>query len=229
MEEALIQSERDLRFLSSQLLSAEEKERKRIAREIHDGISQLLSTIKFNIENGVILLEGKASEPSLKPLMDAISLTKETMEEVRRIVMDLRPSTLDDLGILPTLSWYCREFQNIYSGISIEQDIRLEESDVPEELKTAIFRVFQEALNNIARHSGANNIRLLLDREDDKIRMAVMDNGSGFNVKDALSSQDSGRGFGLTSMRERTELSGGVFSIESAEGTGTRINAVWPA
>lgn len=229
MEEALVQSEKDLRFLSSQLLSAEEKERKRIARDIHDGISQLLSTIKFNIENGVLLLEGKAPEPSLKPLMDAISLTKGTMEEVRRIVMDLRPSTLDELGILPTLSWYCREYQNLYSRISIEQDIRLEESDVPKELKTVIFRVFQEALNNIAKHSQAGSIRFHLKKEDDTIRMIVVDDGSGFNVEAALSRRDSKKGFGLTSMRERTELSGGTFSIESVEGGGTTITAVWPA
>ena len=91
----------NLHFLSSQLLSAEEKERKRIAREIHDGISQSLSAIKFSVENGLLLLRSNIPVSDLKPLSDAISLTKQTMEEVRRIVMDLRPSTLDDLGICP--------------------------------------------------------------------------------------------------------------------------------
>ena len=99
---------------------------------------------------------------------------------------------------------------------------------MPEELKTVIFRVLQEALNNISKHSKADSIHLFLDRKEDRIRMVVVDNGSGFNIEDVLSDQGLGKGFGLTSMRERTEFSGGVFSIESAEGKGTRINAVWP-
>lgn len=227
MEEALKRSERSLRFLSSRLLSAEENERKRISREIHDGIGQSLSAVKFSVENSLNQLGETVPEPIVKPLKDAVSLTRDVIEEVRRIVMDLRPSTLDDLGIIPTISWFCRNFQKIYSEIRIETLIHIEEKDVPEILKTVIFRVFQEAANNIIKHSEANTIRFYLKRTDDKIEMTVEDNGIGFDVEGVLSKEDSEKGYGLASMQERIELSGGNFLIESSKGMGTSIRVMW--
>ena len=142
--------------------------------------------------------------------------------------MDLRPSTLDDLGILSTIAWLCREFQATFSTVEIKREITAEESEIPSPLKIVLYRVLQEALNNVAKHSGADKITISLMKKDDTIQLAVEDNGCGFDVKEALSVESSERGFGLGSMKERTELSGGTFVINSAKGSGTFILASWP-
>jgi PAS domain S-box-containing protein len=221
-EEALRESENRLRALSSQLLAVQENERKRIAVELHDSIGQMLTAIKFKIES---ILQQKSKKKSLETL---IPLVRESIEEVRRIQMDLRPSTLDDLGVLATLEWFCREYQKIYSHIRIEKEIGLQESDVSTLLKTVIYRLTQEALNNIAKHSKADLIHLSLRKKEDRIELVVKDNGMGFDLEEILSSERSKRGLGLDSMRERTELSRGTFEIETAPGGGTMIRANWP-
>jgi PAS domain S-box-containing protein len=221
VEETLRESENRLRSLSSQLLTIQESERKRISREIHDSIGQTLSAIKFGLENKLSQI-GKAPAPPGVSLESIISLTQNGIEESRRIQMDLRPSILDDLGILATIGWFTREFQKVYSQISVEKEIHIEEKDVPDPLKTAIFRVMQEAMNNISKHSRATLIQLSLGKRGDKIELMIRDNGMGFDL------ETSKRGLGLASMRERTELSGGFLTIESILGKGTTIRACWP-
>jgi signal transduction histidine kinase len=135
---------------------------------------------------------------------------------------------LDDLGLLPTLSWFCRRFQTIYSGIRIEQEIDIKEADVPPPLKIVAFRVTQEAMNNSAKHSKANIVRLSLRKINGRMELVLEDNGRGFDLEKVIGSESKRRGLGLTSMRERTELSGGSFNIESGEGKGTTIRARWP-
>ena len=142
--------------------------------------------------------------------------------------MDLRPSMLDDLGLLPTLSWFCRRFQAVYSGIRVEQGIDIQEHEVPNALKIVIYRVTQEAMNNIAKHSKADRVHLSLQKIDYRIELMLQDNGRGFDPEEAVSLESTKRGLGLTSMRERIELSGGFFDIESIEGKGTMIRASWP-
>jgi PAS domain S-box-containing protein len=219
--------EEDLRLLSSRLLSAEEKERKRIAQELHDSIGQSLGAIKFKVENTLNRLTDAASDWVLEALRDIIPLTQKAIEEVRRIVMDLRPSTLDDLGILPTISWFCREFERIYADIRIEREIDLQERDVPDTLKTVIYRVLQEALNNVAKHSGANLVRLSLKKRGGRVAMDIEDNGTGFDHERRLFREDPEGGFGLASMRERTQMSGGTFVLETGSGRGTAIRVSW--
>jgi signal transduction histidine kinase len=222
LEEELKDSEGRLRYLSSQLLAVQENERKRIAVELHDSIGQMLTAIKFRIEN---TLQKKNKKKSLENL---VPLVRETIEETRRIQMDLRPSTLDDLGVLATLDWFCREYQKIYSHIHVEKKIGLQESEVSVPLKTAIYRLTQEAFNNIAKHSKADLIHLSLQTMADRIELIIKDNGIGFAVEETPSSEKPKKGLGLTSMRERAELSGGSFAIESAPGVGTTIRASWP-
>lgn len=226
-EAALQKSEEQLRFLSSQLLRAQENERKRIAGELHDGIGQILSAIKFGVEDTLNRLDKHTSTEATKALEAVIPVIQHGVEEVRRICMDLRPSILDDLGILATISWFCREFQVIYSGILIEQEIDIEEGDVPEALKIVIYRVLQEALNNIAKHSKANLVRLCLKKQGDALELCVEDNGLGFNLADELARDASKRGLGLASMKERTETSGGSFSVTSVPGKGSSLRASW--
>ena len=135
--------------------------------------------------------------------------------------MDLRPTVLDDLGILATIGWFTREFQKVYSHISVERQISVEENEIPDSLKTALFRVMQEAMNNVAKHSKANLIRFILKKAKDEVALSIEDNGEGFDPENIK------QGLGLTSMRERTELSGGTFEIESTVGKGTIIRASW--
>jgi len=224
-EKALRDSEERLRYLSSQLLLAQENERRRIAGEIHDGLGQLLNIIKSRAEN----LFGQMNKSKESGVVeDLIPVIQESIQEARRIQMDLRPSILDDLGILATLSWFFREFQKTYSNIRIEKEINIKEDEVAAPLKTVIYRISQEALNNIAKHSKADHVHLSLRKTDGTVELIIRDNGQGFVLEEARSVVSSKRGLGLTSMRERAELSGGSLKIESVKGAGTVICAKWP-
>ena len=226
MEEELRESEKELRQLSSRLLAAQEEERKRIAIDLHDSIAQSLSAVKFSLETRLREVGNGPTSPG-SSLEDIISRLQDSIDETRTIMTDLRPSLLDDLGILATINWHCREFQKIYTGINVEKQIDIQEDDVPDSLKIVIYRVLQEASSNIAKHSHAGLMRLSLKRTDEKIELTIEDNGTGYDVEHTLFEYGSGRGLGLTGMRERTKLSGGSFSIQSRIGSGTTIRASW--
>jgi signal transduction histidine kinase len=179
------------------------------------------------VENSLRELRNSPDHAELKSLETIIPLTQKTIEEVRRIVKDLRPSILDDLGILATINWFCREFQNVYPGIRIKKEINIHENDIPSPLKTVIYRILQEALNNVTKHSQADLVQLTLQKTDNGVELAIHDNGTGFDLSEAISLIPSRRGFGLASMRERAHLSGASFHIKSAEGEGTTIRVVW--
>lgn len=225
--EELAEANKALRQLSIRLLSAHEEERKRIAGELHDTIGACLSGIKFKVEDTLQRI-GKNADVEAKSLKAIVPVIQEAVEECRRIQMDLRPSMLDDLGLLPTLSWFSRRFQAIYSGIRVDQEVMIEESDVPASLKIVIYRVIQEAINNVAKHSKADLVRLCLRKIDGGMEVTVEDNGQGFDLEKMPNAESAKRGLGLTSMRERAELSGGSFHIESTVGKGTIIRARWP-
>jgi PAS domain S-box-containing protein len=227
MDEALQKSEKELRFLSAELLNAQESERARFARELHDGIGQALSTMKVRVEALAKIAESDVSRLRVEDLENLVPMLRQTIEEVRNTCMDLRPSTLDSLGIVPTINWFSREFQTAYPFIQIEKKIDILEAEVPDVLKIVIYRIVQEAFNNAARHSGAEILQISLAKTDGEIRLAVQDNGQGFDLEDLLSADTAKRCFGLTSMKERAELSGGSFSIESGIGRGTTILASW--
>ncbi len=218
-------SERQLKLLSSQLISAQEEERRRIARELHDSIGSSLSAIKFSLENTLSQVkEGKAaSSESLKAL---VSMTQTAIEESRRIMTDLRPSILDDLGIIATVQWFCRQFQTIYPIIHVERHISVEEEQIPEDLKTVIFRILQEGLHNIAKYSRAELVNVTLQKQGRYLSLLIEDNGAGFDL-DLVYKEIGRKGLGLASMKERAELTCGSFSIESVEGNGTTIVVSW--
>ena len=226
-EEMLRRSQEELRRLSAQLLSVQEEERKRIARELHDGIGQSLSALKFLLENRLQKVEKKLLPADFRSLESMVPILQNAVEEVRRMQSDLRPPLLDDLGILATISWFCREYQKIYAGIKVEREVDVQENDVPDPLKTAIYRVLQEAMNNIAKHGHASQVLLSLRKIAPGIELIIKDNGTGFDLGQVLSRKSVKRGLGLSSMRERIELSGGSFSIHSAKGKGTTIHASW--
>jgi signal transduction histidine kinase/FixJ family two-component response regulator len=225
--EALLSSERQLRLLSSRLLTAQEEERKRIANELHDSIGSSISAIKFSLENSLEKL--KPTPEVYKSVQDAVSITQDTLEEVRRIMADLHPAILDDLGIVPAIDWFCRRFQSVYTNIRIAKQVTAMEHEVPKDLKIVVFRVMQEAFHNIVKYSQAERVGLSFVKEGDAIELTITDDGIGFDPT-ALSS-DKGEwnsgGLGLASMKERMDLSGGAFSISSSPGKGTTIRASW--
>jgi len=223
-EEELGRTREQLRDVSFKLLQAEETERKRIAQEIHDGVGQHWVIVKHRVEN---ILKQLGKEITA-PLEDILPIIQVGIEETRRIQMNLRPTLLDDLGILATISWFCREFQKANPVIRIETKIHIQENEVANPVKTVIYRIMQEALNNISKHSKANLVNLTLQKEEDKIEFILQDHGQGFDLNAVYSLKSSERGLGLAGMRERTLLSGGSFSIESSQGSGTTIRASWP-
>jgi PAS domain S-box-containing protein len=227
-EQTLRESEHAKRMLTAQVMSAQEKERKRIASELHDGIGQTLSAIKFYVENAIRSLNEQTVENSSQMFRNVIPKLQDAIEEVRRISMDLRPSLLDDIGTLATLSWFCRQFQHVYEALSIELRIDIEESDIPVPLKVAIFRIVQEAMNNCAKYSKANHIHISLMNTGKEIELAVEDDGQGFDIAEVSTKNHGLGGMGLVSMRERAEFSGGTFLIESAPDRGTSMRVIWP-
>lgn len=217
----------ELRRLSAQLLSTQEDERKRVALEVHDTVGQSLCAVKLKVEAALQLLEKQKPSQAVKFLQPIVSMIQETIDEVRRIERILRPPVLDSLGILATISWLCEGFEQVYQGVRIEKEIEIEEIDIPESLKIVIYRILQMVFRNIAEHSQAQMVRLSLKKTQERIELIVTDNGIGFDIEYELSDANTEKGFGLTSIKERTGLSGGTFSIESHKGAGTTIQLAW--
>ncbi|MGW8188121.1 MAG: sensor histidine kinase, partial [Desulfobacterales bacterium] len=223
-EQALRDSELALRHLSLKIIETQENERKQIAKELHDSIGSSLAAIKFAVE-------GKLSTMTNDPPRDtdAISLEKiadhihDTINEVRRISSHLRPSMLDDLGLLATIKWYCRSSMELHTDTRLETQLLLNDDDIPEYSKIVIYRVLQEALNNSLRHSGADTIRVSLTAANDRVRLCVKDNGCGFDPEGVVQSADPLSGYGLKGMSDRAEVIGGTLSIDSSPGRGTTV------
>ncbi len=226
IELSLRRSEERLQKLSSQLLNAQENERKRLAMELHDGLGQSLSAIKYSMEELVRDRQGELDSKTGEILTKSITQIRQTIDDARRMAMDLRPSILDDLGIISTINWFCRQFEETYRDIKIEKEIYLEEEDISEDRKIVIYRILQEALNNIVKHANADTVIINLQKIDEFIGLSITDNGIG-----VCQGQRAGntRGMGINSMQERVELSGGSFRIFDSVPNGTIINIRWPS
>jgi PAS domain S-box-containing protein len=225
---ALRQSETEVRLLSAQFMAAQELERQRIARELHDSIGQALGGVKFGLETCEAQLAEGSYNAVLKSVRQFTARIQSVVEEVRRISMNLRPSTLDDLGIVPTLGWFIREFRTIYHRLDLDIAVDIGEEEVAAPVKTAIYRIVQEAFNNVVSHSCARKAGLILRRAGNQIELRIQDNGAGFDPGALRVAESGGRGLGLASMRERAEVTGGRFSVQSASGSGTTVRVCWP-
>lgn len=218
----LLETNERLRKLSDRLLKVQEEERRRIALEVHDSFAASLSAIRHKLQD---------VPPELKKqydLEEVVNQLEAAVGEARRIQASLRPPALDDLGIGPALNWFLREFQKTYPLINIEKTFQFGEAEIPDAIKTAIFRITEEALNNIGRHSKANYVSLSLGKNDHSIDLMIRDDGQGFDVERTLSIENSRWILGLSSMKERSALSGGSFRIESEIGKGTAVRVSWP-
>jgi PAS domain S-box-containing protein len=226
---ALQRSESELRLLSAQFLTAQEIERQRIARELHDGIGQTLGGIKFGLETCAAMTQKSSPQATAETIRQLADKMRLVLDEVRRISMDLRPSTLDDLGVLPTIGWFTREFKSIYRELELETIVDISEDDIATPVKTAIYRIVQETFNNAATHSMARKLRLSLKRRNGHIELQVRDDGIGFDPGQYAIPDEAARGLGLASMRERAEMTGGRYQLASRSGEGTTVKVTWPA
>lgn len=220
--------EKQLRHLSSKLLTIQEDERKHIASELHDSIGQSIAGIKFGIETALSQIDQGDPISIGKSLKAVIPIIQNLIDEVRNIYMDLRPSILDDLGIISTIDWYCRQLQSLYPEILIEKSIDITEEEIPEPLKIVIFRIMQESFNNITKYSESHRVALTFLKREDSLELTIQDNGIGFDLDSVLSVNGDKTGHGLASMKERVELANGTFFIGSIIGRGTKIQASWP-
>jgi PAS domain S-box-containing protein len=227
LEESLMKSERTLKDLSARLIQSYEEERRRIGEELHDGLAQTLSAIKVWSDAAMAQMEMKKFSQSLESIGSILSLAKGSVEEVRRIIKNLRPAILDDLGLHAAISWLCQDFEKMLPGIALEKEIRLMDQEVPENLKIVIFRILQESLNNIAKHSKATTVSILLDQTPEQITLRISDNGVGFDLNGTKDNPSMEKGIGLTSMEERADLSGGEFTLLSSSGRGTVVQVTW--
>jgi PAS domain S-box-containing protein len=231
IEQKLLRTESKLRSLAKQVLYAQELERKRIASELHDGIGQTLSAIKFYVENNISNMAEQSAASATAQFEKVVPKLQDAIEEVRRISMALRPSLLDDIGILATLNWFCRESNQGITSIHFTfNKNNVKEEDITATLKTEMFRIVQEAVNNATKYGKAKTVNIMTKDEGKQLRLEVLDDGVGFDYVVTASQQGyaESKGMGLVSMRERVENSGGHFTVHSAPQQGTAIICLWP-
>lgn len=210
----LKETEEQLQRMMSQLMHVQEEERKRLSRDLHDGIGQSLFSLKISIDR--MIAEG--GSPGLQQLGQEVA---HLMEEVRSLAREMRPSVLDDLGVVPALRTYIENFERHYGiHVRFESNLRRRPNLLAE---TTIFRIVQEALTNIGKYAGVSEASVTLQDTGDGLEAVIADKGAGFNRKDA------GRGVGLFSMEERARAVQGELEIDSAPGRGTTVTLRLPA
>lgn len=205
------------------VIEAQEEERKRISREVHDGPAQMLANVLLRTDLITRSYDEKGVERAIQELRDLKGMVRDTLHEVRRIIYDLRPMALDDLGIVPTLKKYLNSVQDYNEGTYIEFSSRGEDRRMPMNYETAIFRLVQEGVNNAIKHGSAKEIRVNFEWLKENVNISIKDNGTGFDM--ALTKQNS---FGIVGMKERIDLLDGTMDIQSEIGQGTRIMFIIP-
>lgn len=214
------------RAYSAKLFDSIENERRRIGRELHDETSQSLAASLLNLDVAEKAL-GSASPKATERIANARRLISHCLDQLKLLIHDLRPSMLDDFGLVPSLRWYVESHLG-GSGVDVEIDLPAENRRLPSEVETALYRIAQESLGNVARHSGATRAVLSLEIQGGYAAMRVSDNGSGFEPGDVILDTEGRYGVGLLSIRERAELLRGTAQITSSPGHGTQVHVVVP-
>ena len=207
----------ELHALSLRLLRVQEEERRHIAQELHDQIGQMLTGLKLQLEAAAL-----EAHPAVRSRLDeALGLAKDLLGRTRELTLQLRPRLLDDLGLQPAIEWHLELFQR-QTGIAVAGDYSLPPGRLPSELETTIFRVVQEALTNVARHSGCTSANVTIMAAEAHILVEITDRGRGFDLEKVRARSHS---LGLAGMSERVQLAGGKIEIFSNPGKGTRVHA----
>lgn len=228
LNEERVQTEREVRQLSRQLLQAAEDEKKRLAHDLHDECGQSLTALHFLVETLKTTLPTAAAEQSLSQIVRIGDLVSHLSQELRTLTADLRPAMLDELGLVPALRWHVERF----SGLVPHLTLRFESSGCAQrlepEVEVAFFRCCQEALNNVIRHSRAQQASVRLECAESAVSLLVADDGCGFDLQLERRRTDRAPGIGLPGMRERMVALGGGLTIHSSPGGGTRLHLVLP-
>ena len=215
----LVQSQRDMRQLSARLVDVQETERRTISRELHDEIGQALGALLVDMGRLATVLP--SDQPEVRTQLDNMkSVTERTFQEVRNIALLLRPSMLDDLGLVAALEWQGREVSR-RSDIEVDVQSDIVSDNLPDEYRICIYRLVQEALSNAVRHSGAKTAKVTVQQSERSITVQVADDGRGFNPERT-------RGLGILGMEERVKRLGGTLKVESTAGHGVRVTAELP-
>ncbi|MGM0451753.1 MAG: ATP-binding protein [Thermodesulfobacteriota bacterium] len=227
VEDKLRQSEENMRQMSHKTMWMMENDRKNVAKEVHDSIGGSLAAIKFRLED--VLNKSPENGEITQAMQQSIENIQDTIKETKRISAGLRPTTLDDLGLLATIKWYCRHLMESSPEISLVTKIEIDEEEIDEAQKITLYRIIQEAMSNAVGHSEADTIWLTLQQPDTSVTLEVKDNGCGFDMENVFSeTHEALVGYGLNSIRERSEISGGTFRIESFENAGTNVYVTLP-
>ncbi|MDX9786283.1 MAG: PAS domain S-box protein [Desulfobacterales bacterium] len=220
---------RQLHELSRHTISAMENDRKALSKEIHDSIGGSLSAIKMMLETRLhehfkLLLP----DEEITSLEQIIGYLADTIKESKRISHQMRSLALDDFGLTAAISENIKNFKQFYTDIAVDFQINVSREDIPDEITTVIYRIVQEALNNVGKHSSAGKVRIELAESDNRLSLKVEDDGCGFDVLQALDLDQTMSGFGLRSMKERVEICNGEFRVTSEPGKGTILFASIP-
>jgi len=220
-EDELRASADQLQAMSRRLVDVQESERRQFSRELHDRVGQNLTALSISVDILKTQLPGNGNEALRSRLDDAAALLESTAGAIENVMSDLRPPMLDDYGLLPALQWYANEFSG-RTGIEVTVEGEERTERLMQASEIALFRIVQEALNNVAKHAHAGRVHITLVRSGTQFIMSVSDDGVGI---DAASNTDSSRrpGLGMVTMRERTQAVGGRFEIGAASGRGTRV------
>jgi PAS domain S-box-containing protein len=222
-EEALQEYAERLQSLSHKLLEVQETERRNIARELHDEVGQVLTAVKINLQKIGRSNKNRTLAPHLE---ESIAIIDNAIEQVRNLSLDLRPSMLDDLGLIATLRWYIdRQAQQAGFVAELVTDLR---AHLHPDLETVCFRIVQEALTNVVRHAQAQRVYISLRQRNGELELVIRDNGVGFDARVAQKRAAHGASFGLLGMQERTQLVSGQIKIRSEPKRGTTIRARFP-
>jgi two-component system sensor histidine kinase UhpB len=213
--------------LLSRTISAQEDERARLARELHDETAQTLGALSIAMDRARDYLDETQQPEAAERLREARSITSGLLEETRRLILDLRPMALDDLGLAPAIRWYAEthlEEAGIRATVEVDQPLRR----LPQHLEVSLFRMVQEAVNNIVRHSGARHACIRLAFRDSVAMVRVSDDGHGFDAERVFGLTVHSRSVGLLGMQERVRLLNGKVTVESHPDTGTTIEIEIP-
>jgi two-component system, NarL family, sensor histidine kinase UhpB len=225
-ERIIREDKRQLQILAAQVITAQEEERKRVARELHDEASQALTTLIIGLETVLESMPPDLAEPH-RQVLALRTLAEQTLDEIRNLALSLRPTVLDDLGLPSAVRWYAKSTAE-KAGFRLSLELLGLEERLPSRVETAVFRIVQEALANVAKHAQAQEVLIRLERSDHQISLLIRDDGQGFNVGKVLSSRNRGAGLGIFGIEERVTILGGKWELQSEAGRGTELRVTIP-
>jgi two-component system sensor histidine kinase NreB len=220
-EQHQTERERNRQKLTNYVIHAQEEERKRISRELHDGVGQALYSILVGLN---VVGQQELNEQTKNLLTNVQELTARALEEVKRMAVELRPTALDDLGLLPAIRSYIKRYEQTF-GIEVTLQVKGSQRRYPASVETALYRILQEAMTNTAKYADAETIHITFMDDGEQLTLTVSDDGKGFDIQHL---EAQGTGLGLFGMKERAHLLDGTVEIHAAIGAGTRILVTIP-